>query len=170
MEKQFGSSYGITIDVAIKTLEANELVYKLAGDILGADATKLGVEALKRVCSRREHLSWKFEPLLPGETEKEREMEANLQEEINRLPVVLKANIYEPKLEVAIETAYKAGYKRALEGAVTEGGYESVKKQGMQEITDWILDHSIITHGRNPSTITLDVADWQTEKRKLGIK
>lgn len=31
-------------------------------------AVKLGNEALKRVEFRRERLSWKHEPLLPGET------------------------------------------------------------------------------------------------------
>ena len=31
-------------------------------------AEKLGIEALKRTSARRETLSWKFEPLLPGET------------------------------------------------------------------------------------------------------
>ena len=57
------------IDEAIETLEAGELVYWLTGDTLGADATKLGIEALKRTTTRRERLSWAFEPLLPGETE-----------------------------------------------------------------------------------------------------
>ena len=32
------------------------------------DAIKLGIEAGKRTIQRRENLSWKFEPLLPGET------------------------------------------------------------------------------------------------------
>ena len=33
------------------------------------EATKLGIEAMKRTKARREKLSWSFEPLLPGETE-----------------------------------------------------------------------------------------------------
>ncbi len=40
-------------------------------DITATDreqANQLGIEALKRVEVRRENLSWKFEPLLPGET------------------------------------------------------------------------------------------------------
>jgi len=35
------------------------------------------------------------------------------------------------------EISYKAGYKHALEGAVIEGGYESVKKQGRKEVVEW---------------------------------
>ncbi len=31
-------------------------------------AVSLSIEALKRTNTRREHLSWKLEPLLPGET------------------------------------------------------------------------------------------------------
>ncbi len=36
------------------------------------------------------------------------------------------------------EISFKAGYKEALEGAVLEGGYESVKRVGIREVVEWI--------------------------------
>lgn len=39
----------MTLQEAIKVLEANVMQYNLAGDTLGADAIKLGIEALKRL-------------------------------------------------------------------------------------------------------------------------
>ncbi len=56
------------IDEAIKILEANELVYRLAGDTLGADATKLGIEALKVVALWNEKQLPQHQIHLPGET------------------------------------------------------------------------------------------------------
>ena len=41
-------------------------------------------------------------------------MEAKLQEAINKLPVIQKAHIYEPKLEDVAEISFKAGYEQGL--------------------------------------------------------
>jgi hypothetical protein len=40
-------------------------------------------------------------------------MEAKLQEAINKLPVIQKVHIYEPKIEDVAEISYKVGYEQA---------------------------------------------------------
>jgi len=59
----------MTIDEAIKTLTEILDDEESMWEPDGANALQLGIESLKRVNVRRDHLSWKFEPLLPGETE-----------------------------------------------------------------------------------------------------
>ncbi|KKK60661.1 hypothetical protein LCGC14_3022120, partial [marine sediment metagenome] len=39
------------------------------------------------------------------------------------------------------EISFKAGYKYALEGAVMNGGYESVKKAGIREVVEWLREN-----------------------------
>jgi hypothetical protein len=58
----------MTIDEAIKILTILESRSTNNSTMFKKDALKLGIEALKRVNTRREKLSWEFEPLLPGET------------------------------------------------------------------------------------------------------
>ena len=42
-------------------------------------------------------------------------MEAKLQQEINELPVIHKAHIYEPMLDAVVEVAFKAGQESMVE-------------------------------------------------------
>lgn len=42
-------------------------------------------------------------------------------------------------------------------------------KTGIKEVAEWILDHSIITHGKEPSTFTFDMAKWQAKLEEWGI-
>ena len=69
------------------------------------------------------------------------------------------------QLEVQAEISFKAGYKYALEGAVIEGGYESVKKAGIKEVVDSIHQH----FGYSPrltSEITQKDRNWWQAKLK----
>ena len=86
-------------------------------------------------------------------------MEAKLQEVINKLPVILKAHIYEPRIEDIAEIAFKAGYEQGVEDhhKTCKVDYEA----GVREVRNWIIDHSIITHGKEPSYFTIDLAEWQ---------
>ncbi|MCK4722497.1 MAG: hypothetical protein KAT75_04295 [Dehalococcoidia bacterium] len=57
------------LDEAIEILEKERHDHhSFPSDVIG-QAEGLGIEALKRTIARRERLSWKFEPLLPGETD-----------------------------------------------------------------------------------------------------
>ncbi len=58
----------MTIDKAIYILQDISTYQVTAKTPTSRLAIDLGIEALKRVNIRREQLSWKFEPLLPGET------------------------------------------------------------------------------------------------------
>ena len=51
-------------------------------------------------------------------------MEAKLQREINRLLVILKAHIYEPKIEDVVEISFKAG-----------------RQKGIEEVVEWVEAH-----------------------------
>ena len=66
-------------------------------------------------------------------------MEAKLQREINRLLVILKAHIYEPKIEDVVEISFKAGRQKGIEEVVEylnlkrEGGYNFCVKISWDE-------------------------------------
>ena len=60
----------MTIDEAIKRLHAAKADWPVNDDEEYSKALQLGIEALEKVTIRRPTLSWKFEPLLPSETEK----------------------------------------------------------------------------------------------------
>ena len=44
-------------------------------------------------------------------------------------------------VEAQAEISWKAAYKYALEGAVMEGAYESIKKLGRQEVVEWFMKY-----------------------------
>jgi len=59
----------MTLDEAIELKELTGQAFLNADPDELDEADRLSIEALKRVQVRREQLSWKCEPLLPGETE-----------------------------------------------------------------------------------------------------
>ena len=53
------------------------------------------------------------------------------------LPYLTSGQSYIKRIAQAqAEISFKAGHKHALEGAVIEGGYESVKKAGIREVVE----------------------------------
>ena len=64
-------------------------------------------------------------------------MEAKLESEIAKLPVIMKAHIYEPRVEDVAEISFKAGIKYAMDSLlVVEDGKQDFKageEQGRQE-------------------------------------
>ena len=71
-------------------------------------------------------------------------------------------NTLEERLAEQDRISFKAGYKEALEGAVMEGGYESVKKAGIREVVEWVEG--------NIMGVGLDYRRWQAFKKKRGIE
>ena len=65
--------------------------------------------------------------------------------------------------EAQAEISFKAGYKYALEGAVIEGGYESVKKAGIREVVEWAEQN-------DPNNSFWKSQCWQEQKKEWGIK
>ena len=59
------------------------------------------------------------------------------------------------------EISFKAGFKYALEGAVMEGAFGSIKKLGIKEVVDWILENN-----GQPDHI-LDL--WEAQLKEWGI-
>jgi len=71
-------------------------------------------------------------------------MKKELQEVINKLPVLQKAHIYEPKLEDVVEVAYKVGREDGVKFChkqFDENLPEIIKgsrQKGIEEVVDWI--------------------------------
>ena len=66
--KEIQKSRGMSLEEAIEILTLSKTCAYEGDSKDLEDAHQLGIEAMKRTSQRRENLSWKFEPLLPGET------------------------------------------------------------------------------------------------------
>ena len=59
------------------------------------------------------------------------------------------------------ELSFKAGYKYALEGAVIEGAFDSIKQEGRKEVVEWIQYHGGSLDGSR--------SEWQAQCKDWGI-
>ena len=69
------------------------------------------------------------------------------------------------------EISFKAGFKHALEGAVMEGGYESVKKVGIKEVVEWGLEtcpHDLFGEGTHCYKRACDEC-WKDKIKECGV-
>ena len=64
---------------------------------------------------------------------------------------------------VQAEVSFKAGFKYALEGAVIEGGYESVKKVGIREVVEPSAE--LLEIGRKAIEATL--IEWRDSRLSM---
>ena len=74
-------------------------------------------------------------------------MEAKIQEAINKLPVIQKAHIYEPKIEDVAESSFKAG---------------------IREVVEWLGLHQSETT-RQFVGFTICTENWQAKLKEWGI-
>ncbi len=68
-------------------------------------------------------------------------------------------------LEQQAEISFKAGYKHALEGAVMNGAFDSIKKLGIKEVVGWIKSHQLIEPDKN--SLSRFEPFYQIEQEKL---
>jgi len=67
------------------------------------------------------------------------------------------------------EISFKAGYKYALEGAVMNGGYESVKKAGIREVVEWVGEHKESTCMDCLCAFDFRIDEWQAKLKEWGL-
>lgn len=84
-----------------------------------------------------------------------------------KLPIDLNGTTT-PLLERQAEISFKVGYKYALEGAVMEGAYESIKKLGIKEVVDY-LDFKESPEWE-ACAVTIPWKDWQAKLKEWGIE
>jgi hypothetical protein len=100
--------------------------------------------------------------------------EATLQDSINKLPVVMKAHIYEPKIEDVAEISFKAGYNQCYQlghpnSPTTELEMDGVFEEGKQEVKsnlasipdEELLDSCLLSE---PEIISIISQSGQTAK------
>jgi len=84
-------------------------------------------------------------------------------------------SVFNQLTSIQAEISFKAGYKYALEGAVIEGGYESVKKAGIRKVVEWIEGNSwdgSLQHwgaGDNIGIQCFHLDEWQAKLKDWGI-
>ena len=96
-------------------------------------------------------------------------MEAKLQEAINKLPVIQKAHIYEPKVDDVAELSFKAGRSQGI----TDSALSSVNaihnatidgiNIGRQEVVKWIENRN---HPYNFDHIRIEMRAWRERVKK----
>lgn len=79
-------------------------------------------------------------------------MEAELQEAINKLPVIQKAHIYEPKIEDVAEICFKAGKEECakthfkpdwkIKAKDIKDATEESRKATIREVAEWLVSHN----------------------------
>ena len=102
-------------------------------------------------------------------------MKKELQEVINKLPVLQKAHIYEPKLEDVVEVAYKVGREDGVKFChkqFDENLPEIIKgsrQKGIKEVVEWVEDnHSYCT--KTLEFMAVNKLEWQAQKKEWGIE
>jgi hypothetical protein len=109
-------------------------------------------------------------------------MEAKLQEEINKLTVIMNAHIYEPRIEAVAEISFKAGYDsrkeeiEALMSIAFKDGEKAGKQEGIKEVVEWIKSNACLERGDCDvglcfeDYLHFDYHDWQAKLREWGIE
>jgi len=77
----------------------------------------------------------------------------------NMPPEAKYGEVFEVIADKQAEISFKAGFKYALEGAVIEGGYQSVKKAGIREVVKWI-----------EANYPIGTSKWQAQLKVWDIK
>ena len=99
-------------------------------------------------------------------------METKLQEQINKLPVIQKAHIYEPKIEDVAQLAFKAGYTKGVDNREVAGDeeFKAGKKVGTREVVEFVGKNCYLIHDEeNKPHVCLDKEAWQAFLKSKGI-
>lgn len=98
-------------------------------------------------------------------------LEAKLQEEINKLPVIQKAHIWEPSIDGVAEISFKAGVEseKAHRSKQLEQQVHDAHEGGIRKVVEWINNRSVSE--LEPHYIWwISKEKWQAQLKEWGIK